>query len=116
MVDGLGWLLVPYPLQPVGCRRQVELDVSKAFHGLVAASRLLGTTKAAIAQVDAVEAQVKAFLDHGLVESNALLKVEVQKADLQKKAFQAEKGVELATAMLNLSMGRPLATPIEPAK
>lgn len=98
----------------VALRRQVELDVSKAFHGLVAASRLLATVEAGLRQVDAVEAQVKAFLDHGLVESNALLKVRVQKADLQKRAFQAQKAVELATAMLDLSMGRPLDAPIEP--
>jgi outer membrane protein TolC len=98
----------------VTARRQVELDVSKAFHGLVAAERLHATTTAAIRQVEAVEGQVKSFLDHGVVESNALLKVEVQKADLLRKAFQAEKGAELARAMLNLQMGRALDTPIEP--
>lgn len=48
-----------------------------------------------------------------MIEKNALLKVQVQKAEIQKAIFQAQKGVRLSRSMLNMYMGRPLSTALE---
>ncbi|RJO63241.1 MAG: TolC family protein [Myxococcales bacterium] len=96
-------------------RHDLQVDVVRAFIGLVTATRMMETAEAGLAQIEAYEKQVQAYLDAGLVERNALLKVRVAKAEIQKGAFQADKGRKLARAGLNLYMGRPLDRPIEPA-
>jgi len=95
-------------------RQQLELNVTKAYLGLITASKMVETVKAGLKQVDAYEEQVKAYLDAQVVERNALLKVQVRKADIQKTLFMAEKGVKIARATLNLLMGRALDTDLEP--
>jgi outer membrane protein TolC len=95
-------------------RHQVETETARAWYGLAAATRLRATAEAALATVGAVEQQVEALLKADVVEQNALLKVRVQKADIQRKVFQAEKGMRLAAALLNAQMGRALDAPVEP--
>lgn len=95
-------------------RHQVETETARAWYGLAAATRLRATAQAALATVVAVEGQVEALLKADVVEQNALLKVRVQKADIQRKVFQAEKGMRLAAALLNAQMGRALDAPVEP--
>lgn len=92
--------------------RDIQLAVTDAYYGLIMARKMEKTAEAGLKQVEAYERQVKAFLDAQMVERNALLKVLVQKADIQKGLFQAQKGVKLATAGLNMLMHRPLDTPI----
>lgn len=95
-------------------RHQVETETARAWYGLAAATRLRATAQAALATVAAVEQQVEALLKAEVVEQNALLKVRVQKADIQRKVFQAEKGMRLAAALLNAQMGRALDAPVTP--
>jgi len=95
-------------------RQQLELNVTKAYLGLITATKMVETVKAGLKQVEAYEDQVKAYLDAQVVERNALLKVQVRKADIQKTLFMAEKAVKIASATLNLLMGRSLDTPLEP--
>ena len=101
-------------LDRLATRRQIELDTARAWFGLSAATRLQETASSALKTVEAVEEQVKTLLRAEVVERNALLKVQVQRADFQKKVFQAEKGMKLAAAMLNAQMGRSLEGAIEP--
>ncbi len=103
-------------LDRLAARRQIELDTARAWFGLSAATRLHETASSALKTVEAVEEQVKTLLKAEVVERNALLKVQVQKADFQKKVFQAEKGMKLAAAMLNAQMGRSLDLAIEPGE
>ena len=95
-------------------RRKVEDEVIHAWYGLVTATTLQGTIDAGLRQVDAIEQKVQALLAADMVERNALLKVQVRRAELVKKRFRATKGVKLATAVLNLHRGRPLDEPLEP--
>lgn len=99
----------------VSVRRKVELDVVKAYVGLVAAVNMQKTIEAALVQLDSMEKQVEAYLNAELVERNALLKVQVAKAEYQKSLFSAQKGSDLARAALNMLMGRPLEAPLEPS-
>ena len=99
----------------ISVRRKVELDVVKAYVGLVAAVEIQKTVEAALVQIEAVEKQVDAYLKAELVEQNALLKVQVESASYQKKLFSAQKGADLARASLNLMMGRSLDAPLEPS-
>ena len=93
---------------------KLELDVARAYYGLIQALKASNTVETAIKQVEAIERQVQAYLDQQLVERNALMKVQVQKADLQKTLFVAQKGAQLARATLNMLMGRDLDTALEP--
>lgn len=98
----------------LGARHRLELDVARAYFGLIAALKLRETARAGLAQVEAMEKQVGAYLKAGVVERNALLKVQVQKLDIQRKLLQTESAIALARAMLNAAMGRPLSTSLEP--
>lgn len=93
---------------------KLELDVARAYYGLIQAEKAVNTVETAIKQVEAIEKQVQAYLDQQLVEKNAMMKVTVQKTDLQKTLFVAQKGAQLARATLNMLMGRPLDTALEP--
>ncbi len=94
-------------------RREIEGEVTKAFFSHLAAKRMLQSADAALKQVEAFEKMTQDFLRVEMVERNALLKVRVQKAQIQKAIFQAKKGVHLTRSMLNMYMGRPLPTPLE---
>ena len=98
----------------VSARRKLELDVVKAYIGLVAATSMENTIEAALRQLDAMETQVEGYLKAELVERNALLKVQVARAEYQRNLFAAQKGANIARAALNMYMGRPMETPLEP--
>jgi OMF family outer membrane factor len=100
--------------QHISARHKLEMDIAKTYLGLLTAQRMVETSEAALAQVEEYERQVQAFLDVDRVERNALMKVQVQKAEIQQGMFAARKGVRLAKAMLNLFMNRPLESPITP--
>jgi len=102
--------------QHISARHKLEMDIAKTYLGLLTAQRMVGTTEAALAQVEEYERQVQAFLDADMVERNALMKVQVQKADIQQGLFAARKGVRLAKAMLNLFMNRPLESSFTPSE
>ena len=102
--------------QHITARHRLEMDIAKTYLGLITAQRMVENTEAALAQVEAYEHQVQAFLDADMVERNALMKVQVQKADIQQGLFSARKGVRLAKAMLNLFMNRPLESPLTPSQ
>ena len=58
--------------------------------------------------------KVNALMAADLVERNALLKIKVQRAEIQKGAFLAQKGIDLAKAALNVYMHRDIHDPLEP--
>jgi len=101
-------------LDRVTVAHKLEQDVSTAYIGLISAVHFRETAKAGMTQIEAIEKQVQAYLDAQMVEKNAMFKVQLQKAEIQKGLLQAENGVKLATAALNMYMNRPLDTPIEP--
>jgi len=94
-------------------RLQLELEIARTYYGLLAATGMKDSLKQALGQIEVYETQVKAFLDTGRVELNALMKVDVQRADLQRALFAADKAIQLAKARLNMLMGRPQETKFE---
>ena len=99
----------------ISVRRKVEVDVVKAYIGLVAAINIQKTIETAIVQLTALETQTEQYVNAELVERNALLKVQVAKAEYEKKLSSAQKGADLARASLNMLMGRPLSAPLAPS-
>ena len=97
-------------------RKTIQGQVVEAYLGLLTAMRLEETVKAALAQLDAYEAQVEGYVTAELVERNALLKVRVAKADYQRKAIAAANARKLASAALNLYRGKALDTPFTPVE
>ena len=102
--------------QHIAARRKLEMDIAKTYLGLLTAQRMVENTEAALAQVEEYERQVQAFLNADMVERNALMKVQVQRADVQQGLFSARKVARLAKAMLNLFMNRPLESPLTPSQ
>lgn len=95
-------------------RLQLELEVATTYHGLLAAMGMTQTLTAALRQIDAYESRARTLLDAGRIEPNALMQVEVQRAELTRALFAAEKGVLLGKARLNMLMGRSQDTEFEP--
>lgn len=95
-------------------RLQLELEVARAYYGLIAAIGMTETLTAALRQIDAYELRARTLLDAGRIEANALIQVEVQRAEMSKALFAAQKGVLLGKARLNMLMGRSQDTEFEP--
>lgn len=112
--EASGELAAAARMNTLKARREIQLRVATAYYGLVTARELEKTARAGLKQVEEIERVVAAFMEAEMVERNALMKVLVQKAEIQKSIFQTQKGVQLATAALNLYMNRPLDTPIDP--
>ncbi len=89
-------------------RHHLELEVVKSFFANLSAKEMLLSVEQAQKQVEAYIEQTQNYLESGLVEKDAMLKIQVQAAELKQARLQAEKGVRLTTAMLNMLMGRPL--------
>ncbi len=94
-------------------RRKLELEVTQTFFAYLGALQMTESVEQAMVQVGVFEKQTQDYLDAGLVEREALLKVQVQREELLKARAQAHKGVKLSRAMLNMYMGRSLQEPIE---
>ncbi len=96
-------------------RRKLEQEVTQTYFAYLGAQQMVDSVKQALVQVQTFEKQTQDYLDAGLVEREALLKVQVQREELLQAQAQAEKGVKLSRAMLNMYMGRDLHQPIEAA-
>ena len=94
-------------------RRKLELEVTKTFFAYLGALQMIESVEQALEQVSVFEKQTQDYLDAGLVEREALLKVQVQREELLKARAQADKGVKLSRAMLNMYMGQSLQEPID---
>lgn len=99
----------------VAARRALEMDVVSAYYALVTALGMEASVQAALAQLTETERQVRDLLDAGRLEANALLKVQVQSAELEKGLLATRRGARGATATLNMLMQRPLKQPITPS-
>jgi len=97
-------------------RRRLELDVVGAYLGLLSAERMADTASAGVRQAEAYEAQTRRYLENEMVEKNALLKIQVQKAELEKARADAEQTAALLRATLNTLVGRPVEAPLEPSE
>jgi outer membrane protein len=96
----------------VTAERDLELEAARAFFGHVSAQEMLTTLAEAERTVAAYEKLTSDYVRGGLVERDALLKVQLQREELAKSKAAVEKGVALTRAQLNMLMGRPLDTPL----
>jgi len=112
--DAAGKLAEAAALDQRSARLQLEFEVARAYYGLLAAIGMTETLGVALRQIDAYESRAKVLLDAGRIEANALMQVEVQRAEMSKAIFAAQKGVLLGKARLNMLMGRPQDIEFEP--
>jgi len=94
-------------------RLNVQREATRAYFNHLGALRARGTLAQALQQVEAFEVQTQRYAKAGLVERDALLKVQVQRRELERAQIEVEKGVALSASMLNMLMGRDLETPLE---
>lgn len=94
-------------------RLDVQGEAVEAYFNHLAALRARDTLNKALEQVDAYEKKTKSYLEAELIEKDALLKVQVQRRQLERARIEVDKGVALTASMLNMLMGRPLDTPVE---
>lgn len=91
-------------------RHKLQSQVVEAYYNHISAAEMLKVTEAALKQVAAFERMTQDYLEAGLMERQDLLKVQVQRRELEQNQLQAQKGVKLTKAMLNMLMNRPLDT------
>ncbi len=93
-------------------RHALQHQIVQAFYGNLGAAEMLGTVAKAEQQIAAFETLTRNYVAAGLIEKDALLKIQVQKEELAKSRLMAEKGVKLTRAQLNMLMRRPIAAPL----
>jgi outer membrane protein len=99
-------------VEVTGARRALQLQVAQAFFGAHGAEEMLQSILQSERQLEAMEQQTRRYLEQGLINKDALLKVQVQREELARSRFAVEKGIRLSHATLNMLMGRPLDAPL----
>ncbi len=94
-------------------RLQVQKEAAIAYFNHLGALRAQATLAQAMQQVEAFEVQTQNYLDAGLLEKDSLLKVQVQRRELERATIEVEKGIALSASMLNMLMGRDLESPLQ---
>ena len=95
-------------------RADFILDVKTAYWGLVRARQLIGVIDENLTQIDAHLKDVRAFFGQGLVTRNEVLRVEVQRANVEVMKLEAETSDDIALTRLVSLLGLPRGTDIEP--
>jgi outer membrane protein TolC len=97
-------------------RLQLQMEVARTYYGLLAAMGMEEALDVALTQIEAYRAQAGAFLEAGRIEPNAVTQVDVQRGELMRALFAAQKGIALGKARLNMLMGRSQDTGFEPER
>jgi len=95
-------------------QRQVRLDVTEAFLGLVKAQGFLKVTKESILQLEAHINDLENLYAEGMIIENDLLKARVQLSTVRLQNNRAENGVKMASSYLCHLLDLNLDTEIIP--
>ncbi|MCK4546965.1 MAG: TolC family protein [Candidatus Eisenbacteria sp.] len=97
-------------------RQSVALEARKAYYNLIKSQGLLRIAQETEAQVTESKRVVDKMFEVGLVPRSDVLRVDASLAGVRQSMQQAEEGVELARAQLNIILNRPMdaAVSVEP--
>lgn len=87
-------------------------NVKNAYWNLYKAIAWKKVVDENVAQIQAHVTDAENFLKQGMLTNNDVLKVQVQLSDAQVRQIDAKNNVQLATIMLNNTLGLPLSTQI----
>lgn len=88
--------------------QDVRLNVAAAYVGVLRANSALGVADSQVRSLTQHVHDVDDMFTTGAVAKNDLLAAEVSLAAAQQRQLQAQNSVDLATAVYNKSLGRPL--------
>jgi len=92
--------------------QNLKLRVADAYVNVLRASRMLKVTESHVASLQAHAQDVGNLHEQGMVAKSDLLSVRVALADAQQRKLQVANGLDLACAVYNRLLGRPLDQPV----
>ncbi|MGB3619242.1 MAG: TolC family protein [Catalinimonas sp.] len=98
--------------QMVQQKRDVAVNVAKAYYGVLVNQDRLGLLEANIDRLDSTYRQTRALFENGFAEEIDALRLEVQLNNLRTDRAAAVRGVEVARAVLKFQMGYDLSRKI----
>jgi outer membrane protein len=96
----------------VTTRLDVRLGVAEAYINVLRAQRALETAQTAIESLTEHERVVGRLVEEGVVVRNDLLAVKVQTASVKQASLATQNTLDVARAVYNRALGRPLASPV----
>jgi len=99
-------------LQARAHAQDVRLNVAAAYVGVLRANSALSVADSQVRSLSQHVADVEDMFTTGAVAKNDLLAVQVSLAAAQQRQLQARNSVDLAMAVYNKAMSRPLTEPV----
>jgi len=93
-------------------RQSVALQAREAYYNVIRAQGILEIVRETHAQVSENQRVVYKMFEVGLVPNSDVLRVDAALAEVEQSLQEAEEGVGLAKARLNMVLNRPLDTPV----
>jgi outer membrane protein TolC len=94
-------------------RQDLKLAVADAYVGVLRAASALGVARSNVASLAAHARDVESMRTTGQVPANDYLAAAVSLADARQDELQAERGLDVANALYNRRVGRPLDSPVD---
>jgi outer membrane protein TolC len=101
--------------QEAQARQQILFDVVKSYFAVQLGQESLAATRNALASAEANRQRVQNLFDSGMVVESDLLRIQVHVADVQRQVLEAENGLQLSKAALDVALGHALPPAFEPA-
>lgn len=95
-------------LAQLGAVQELRLRVAEAYVGVLRATRLAALAGKHGATLEAHARDVENYLQKGLVSRSDLLSAQVALADARQQSLRADNALDLARAVYNRLLGRPL--------
>ena len=93
-------------------RQDLSLSVVNDYFNVLNAAELKKVADQAVRLLENQRDVSKEFFDVGMIPKNDLLKTEVQLAEQVREQIRAANSIELAKAKFNLTLQRPINTPV----
>ena len=94
-------------------RQDLKFAVASAYVGVLRAASVLDVARSNAASLGAHERDVEDMRSTGQVPTNDYLAAAVSLADARQRELQAQNALEIARAIYNRRVGRPLQTPVD---
>lgn len=93
-------------------RQSVALQAREAYYSLIKAEGFLEIARETLGRIRENKRVVDKMFEVGLVPNSDVLRVDAALAQGEQGSQEAEEGVELARAYLNIVLNRPMGTPV----
>jgi outer membrane protein TolC len=94
-------------------KQELVFEIEQGYWQLFKTRQIVKVIEENLARVEAHHSEIEDFFSQGLVTSNEVLKVEMQRASTALLQIEAQAAVRLAQTRLNLKIGLPRETVLE---